>query len=159
MNQYTRYLTVLITAVQAYTIASGLESATGTNGMPVVLAAGYFFRFQAVVTLVGGTMFLVWLGEQITERGIGNGMSLLIFAGIVVGLPKGIENLYEKARDAAWGPLTPIAIIALVAGALGFGGVAGAAAGIAKVLFVLFLIICAIFLVLGVTVARKLGGR
>src|ERR1700726_3337007 len=69
-----------------------------------------------VITLTAGTAFIMWLGEQITERGIGNGMSLLIFAGIVVGLPKGIENLYEKARDSAWGALTPLAIIILIVG-------------------------------------------
>jgi preprotein translocase subunit SecY len=69
-----------------------------------------------VLTLTTGTAFIMWLGEQITERGIGNGMSLLIFTGIVVGLPKGIEDLYVKIRDAAWGPFTPIAAIILVAG-------------------------------------------
>src|SRR6185437_1149180 len=78
LNQYTRYLTVIITALQAYTIATGLESATGPSGAPVVMVPGFFFRFTAVVTLVGGTVFLVWLGEQISEKGIGQGVSLLI---------------------------------------------------------------------------------
>src|ERR1039457_922969 len=71
---------------------------------------------MCVITLTAGTAFIMWLGEQITERGIGNGMSLLIFTGIVVGLPRGIYNLYEKARDQTWGPLTPLVIVLLVAG-------------------------------------------
>jgi len=116
MNQYTRYLTVLITALQAIGIASGLEGATATNGIPVVMAPGMFFKFTTVVTLVGGTMFLVWLGEQISERGIGQGISLLIFAGIVAGLPGGIVQLLELGRTGAISPI----IIAL----LGFGSVA-----------------------------------
>jgi preprotein translocase subunit SecY len=104
MNQYTRYLTVIITALQAIGIASGLESATGSNGVPVVLAAGLFFKFTTVITLVGGTMFLVWLGEQISERGIGQGISMLIFAGIVAGLPGAIANLLELGRTGAISP-------------------------------------------------------
>ena len=111
MNQYTRYLTVLITALQAIGIASGLESATGSSGIPVVLNPGLFFKFTTVITLVGGTMFLVWLGEQISERGIGQGISLLIFAGIVAGLPGGIVNLLELGRTGAISPF----IIALMA--------------------------------------------
>ena len=67
-----------------------------------------------IITLTAGTAFIMWLGEQITERGIGNGMSLLIFTGIVVGLPRGIEDLYDKARDNAWGAFTPIALVILV---------------------------------------------
>ncbi len=82
INQYTRYGTVLLAVVQAYGIAVGLEG--GTN---IVIDPGLFFRITAVVTLTGGTMFLMWLGEQITARGIGNGISLIIFAGIVASLP------------------------------------------------------------------------
>ena len=115
MNQYTRYLTVAITAVQAYTIATGLESATATNGIPVVSAPGMFFRFTAVVTLVGGTMFLVWLGEQISERGIGQGVSLLIFAGIVSRLPEGIASTLELGRTGA---ISPFVIAFLFVGAI-----------------------------------------
>ena len=111
MNQYTRYLTVLITALQAIGIASGLESATGANGIAVVMHPGMFFKFTTMVTLVGGTMFLVWLGEQISERGIGQGISLLIFAGIVAGLPGGIVNLLELGRTGAISPF----LIALLA--------------------------------------------
>ncbi len=115
MNQYTRYLTVAITAVQAYTIATGLESATAANGIPVVSAPGMFFRFTAVITLVGGTMFLVWLGEQITERGIGQGVSLLIFAGIVARLPEGIATTLELGRTGA---ISPFIIALLFVGAI-----------------------------------------
>ena len=82
INQYTRYGTVLLALVQAYGIAVGLEGGSG-----IVTDPGLFFRISAVITLVGGTMFLMWLGEQITARGIGNGISLIIFAGIVAGLP------------------------------------------------------------------------
>ncbi|MBM3581301.1 MAG: preprotein translocase subunit SecY, partial [Alphaproteobacteria bacterium] len=79
INQYTRYLTVLITVVQSYGVATGIEGMTSSVG-PAVPDPGYFFRFSVVVTLTGGTMFLMWLGEQITERGIGNGISLIIFS-------------------------------------------------------------------------------
>jgi len=115
LNQYTRYLTVIITALQAYTIATGLESATGTTGVPVVMVPGMFFRFTAVITLVGGTMFLVWLGEQISERGIGQGISLLIFAGIVARLPGGIANTLELGRTGA---ISPFIIVLLAVGAV-----------------------------------------
>jgi preprotein translocase subunit SecY len=115
LNQYTRYLTVIITALQAYTIATGLESATGTGGGAVVMNPGLFFRFTAVITLVGGTMFLVWLGEQISERGIGQGVSLLIFAGIVARLPGGIANTLELGRTGA---ISPFVIVMLAVGAV-----------------------------------------
>ena len=115
INQYTRYLTVAITAMQAVGIASGLQSATASNGMPVVLNPGVFFMFTTVITLVGGTMFLVWLGEQVSERGIGQGVSILIFAGIVARLPGAIVNMLELGRTGA---LSPFIIVALVIGAL-----------------------------------------
>src|SRR6185369_7899380 len=83
INQYTRYGTVLLALVQAYGISVGLE-----NGNGIVSDPGMFFRISTVITLVGGTMFLMWLGEQITARGIGNGISLIIFSGIVAGLPR-----------------------------------------------------------------------
>ena len=92
MNQYTRYGTVLLAALQAYGIAVGLEGQGG-----VVLDPGWFFRARTVITLTGGTVFLMWLGEQITSRGIGNGISLIIFAGIVAGLPSG-DRPYARAR-------------------------------------------------------------
>ena len=101
LNQYTRYLTLMIGTLQSLGIATGLQTATAANGAPVVTNPGTFFVFTAVVTLVGGTMFLVWLGEQISERGIGQGISLLIFSGIIAGLPGGIVSMLELGRTGA----------------------------------------------------------
>ncbi len=98
LNQYTRYLTVVLAAFQAFGIAYGLEGQSGSSGR-VVLDPGMFFRLTTVVTLVGGTMFLMWLGEQITARGVGNGTSLIIMAGIVAGLPSAIVGLLEQSRQ------------------------------------------------------------
>jgi preprotein translocase subunit SecY len=114
ITQWTRYVTVLLGIVQSFAIALTLTN-TSTGQSMVTISRSAFIPL-CVITLTAGTAFIMWLGEQITERGIGNGMSLLIFAGIVVGLPKGVENLYEKARDSAWGALTPLAIIILIAG-------------------------------------------
>jgi preprotein translocase subunit SecY len=114
ITQWTRYVTVLLGIVQSFAIALTLTN-TSTGQSMVTISRSAFIPL-CVITLTAGTAFIMWLGEQITERGIGNGMSLLIFAGIVVGLPKGVENLYEKARDSAWGALTPLAIIVLIAG-------------------------------------------
>ena len=113
INQYTRYLTVVLAAFQAYGIAIGLEGspASGSGG-GVVIDPGWFFRITTVITLVGGTMFLMWLGEQITARGVGNGTSLIIFAGIVAGLPGALVQLFELART---GQLSTILLIALLA--------------------------------------------
>ena len=94
INQYTRYLTVLLAALQAYGISVGLEGSHNTAGS-VVIEPGLFFRATTVITLVGGTMFLMWLGEQITQRGVGNGTSLIIFTGIVAGLPGALVQLFE----------------------------------------------------------------
>ena len=96
LNQYTRYLAVVFCVIQAYGIAIGLEGSTG-----VVLNPGWFFRISTVITLVGGTMFLMWLGEQITSRGVGNGISLIIFAGIVANLPTTIVQTLELLRQGA----------------------------------------------------------
>jgi preprotein translocase subunit SecY len=100
LNQYTRYLTVLIAVFQAYGIAVGLESVRGSFG-PAVADPGWFFRLSCVITLVGGTMFLMWLGEQITARGVGNGISLIIFAGIVANLPSALVSTLELGRTGA----------------------------------------------------------
>ncbi|MEQ9172304.1 MAG: preprotein translocase subunit SecY [Rhodospirillales bacterium] len=100
INQYTRYLTVLICLLQAYGIAVGIEGMSGTQG-PAVHEPGYFFRFSVVVTLTGGTMFLLWLGEQVTARGVGNGISLIIFAGIVAELPSALAGTFEMGRTGA----------------------------------------------------------
>ncbi|MBD24069.1 MAG: preprotein translocase subunit SecY, partial [Candidatus Marinimicrobia bacterium] len=101
MNQYTRYLTVAIGTLQSLGIATGLQTATASNGASVVTNPGIFFIFTAVITLVSGTMFLVWLGEQISDRGIGQGISLLIFSGIIAGLPGGLVNMLELGRTGA----------------------------------------------------------
>ena len=100
INQYTRYGTVLLAAVQAYGIAVGLESMTGASGS-AVLEPGAFFRITTVVTLTGGTVFLMWLGEQVTARGVGNGISLIIFAGIVAELPRALVSTLELGRTGA----------------------------------------------------------
>ncbi len=103
MNQYTRYLTVLIAMFQSYGIAIGLEGMQGAHGAAVI-NPGPFFILSCVVTLVGGTMFLMWLGEQITARGVGNGISLIIFAGIIANMPRALASLLELARTGAISP-------------------------------------------------------
>ena len=100
INQYTRYGTVLIAAAQAYGIAVGIEGMTGSQGAAVT-DPGIFFRFTTVITLVGGTIFLMWLGEQVTARGVGNGISLIIFAGIVAELPSALAATLELGRTGA----------------------------------------------------------
>ncbi len=110
INQYTRYGTVILAALQAYGIAVGLE-AQGN----VVTDPGWFFRFSTVITLTGGTVFLMWLGEQITQRGVGNGISLIIYAGIVAGLPAALAQLFELGRT---GQLSTFAIIGIIVMAL-----------------------------------------
>src|SRR5258707_646301 len=114
ITQWTRYVTVLLGIVQSFAIALTLTN-TSTGQSMVTISRSAFIPL-GVVTLTAGTAFIMWLGEQITEAGIVNGMSLLIFARIVVGLPTGLENLYEKARDSAWGALTPLAIVFLIVG-------------------------------------------
>jgi preprotein translocase subunit SecY len=104
LNQYTRYLTVFIALFQAYGISVGLESMRGSFG-PAVIDPGWFFRASCVITLVGGTMFLMWLGEQITSRGIGNGISLIIMSGIIANMPGSLFQVLELARTGALSPL------------------------------------------------------
>jgi len=106
LNQYTRYLAVVFCVIQAYGIARGLEGSQG-----VVLNPGWFFQLSTVITLVGGTMFLMWLGEQITSRGIGNGISLIIFAGIVANLPATIVQTLELSRTGALSTFWVIALL------------------------------------------------
>lgn len=110
LNQYTRYGTVLLTAIQGYVIATGLEAGGA------VVEPGMLFRVAAVVSLIGGTMFLMWIGEQITSRGIGNGISLIIMAGIVAHLPTTLVNLLEGGRTGSVSPAVVIAIILAVVG-------------------------------------------
>jgi len=112
INQYTRYLTVVLAALQAYGIAIGLEGSRNAAGA-VVMEPGLFFRATTVITLVGGTMFLMWLGEQITQRGVGNGTSLIIFAGIVAGLPGALVQLFELSRTGSISPAILLFFIAL----------------------------------------------
>ena len=100
INQFTRYGTVVLATLQGYGIAVGLEGMTGSQGS-AVMDAGLFFRATTVITLVGGTMFLMWLGEQITARGVGNGISLIIFAGIVAELPSALAGTLELGRTGA----------------------------------------------------------
>ncbi len=110
ITQWTRYLTVILSAVQSLGIAVSLEK----GGGGFVVNPGIPFILMTMLTLTTGSAFIMWLGEQITERGIGNGMSLLIFAGIVVGLPRGVADLYQKVSTQAWGPFTPVAVLILV---------------------------------------------
>ncbi|WP_019646025.1 preprotein translocase subunit SecY [Novispirillum itersonii] len=119
INQYTRYLTVLITVLQAYSIAVGLETMTSSAGA-VVLDPGLFFRFVTVVTLTGGTLFLMWLGEQITARGVGNGTSLIIFAGIVANLPHALASTLELGRTGALHPAVIVALLLMAVGVIAF---------------------------------------
>ncbi len=114
LNQYTRYLTVLLTTVQGYFIAVGLEGWAATQGVQAVVEPGMLFRVAATISLVGGTLFLMWIGEQITSRGIGNGVSLIIMAGIVARLPQGIAQLLEGSRTGSISPMLVIGIFALV---------------------------------------------
>jgi preprotein translocase subunit SecY len=113
LNQYTRCLTVLIALFQAYGIAAGLESLTIPGGGRAVIDPGMFFRASCVISLVGGTMFLMWIGEQITARGVGNGTSLIIFAGIVANLPAAFGNLLEMGATNAISPFVILLFLVL----------------------------------------------
>ncbi|MGB1920090.1 MAG: preprotein translocase subunit SecY [Candidatus Puniceispirillaceae bacterium] len=115
INQYTRYLTVLLATVQGYGIAVGLESASG-----VVSDPGMFFRVTTVVTLVGGTLFLMWLGEQITTRGVGNGISLIIFSGIVAELPTALAGTLELGRTGALSVVLILGLFVMAAAVIAF---------------------------------------
>src|SRR5690242_15331327 len=114
ITQYTRYLTIVLSIIQSLSIAATLQ-AQNFGGQALVYHPGWRFTLMTVLTLTTGSAFIMWLGEQITERGIGNGMSLIIFVGIVVGLPRAIQDLYEKAQTGAWGPFTPLALTILLA--------------------------------------------
>jgi preprotein translocase subunit SecY len=111
ITQWTRYLTVILSALQSFGIAISLTK----GSQDFVLTPGPRFVLMTMLTLTTGSAFIMWLGEQITERGVGNGMSLLIFAGIVVGLPRGVADLYDKIKTNAWGAFTPVAIAMLLA--------------------------------------------
>jgi preprotein translocase subunit SecY len=115
INQYTRFGTVFLAAVQAYGIAVGLEGAGN-----VVTDPGWFFRISTVITLTGGTIFLMWLGEQITQRGVGNGISLIIFAGIIAGLPAAIAGTLELGRQGALSTVIILAIFVMAVVVIAF---------------------------------------
>jgi preprotein translocase subunit SecY len=114
ITQWTRYLTVALSAMQSLGIAVTLQKST-QGGAAFVTNPGVAFILMTVITLTAGSIFVMWLGEEITDRGVGNGMSLLIFAGIVVGLPRGVAELADKAKTDAWGSFTGLAIVLLVA--------------------------------------------
>ncbi len=115
INQYTRYGTVVLCIIQGYFMAVGLESAGAGSGGSSVLNPGLMFRVTCVINLVGGTMFLMWLGEQITSRGIGNGISLIIMAGIVAQLPTALAQMFEGGRSGSLDAMVIIVIIVMVA--------------------------------------------
>ncbi len=114
ITQYTRYLTVVLSILQSMTIAFTLQR-TAQNGQSLVYHPGVAFTLMTVLTLTTGSAFIMWLGEQISERGVGNGMSLIIFVGIVVGLPNAVVDLTDKATRGAWGPLTSLVLVFLLA--------------------------------------------
>ena len=119
LNQYTRYGTVFLAALQAYGIAVGLEGMSGSQGAAVA-EPGAFFRATTVITLVGGTMFLMWLGEQITARGVGNGISLIIFAGIVAEMPSALVGTLEMGRTGAISALLIIILLVMAVAVITF---------------------------------------
>ena len=119
ITQYTRLGTVVLATFQGLGVAIALES-QNINGMSVVVEPGLLFKVIAVTTLVSGTVFLMWLGEQITERGIGNGISLIIFAGIVAGLPKALAGTFEQVNTGALHPITVLVLLILVAAVIAF---------------------------------------
>lgn len=117
INQYTRYLTVPLCFIQAFGIATWLESNPG--GMTLVPNPGFFFKFIVVMTLTAGTVFIMWLGEQITERGIGNGISLIIYAGIVAGFIPAVAHTFEQVKSGDLGPLFAVLLVAFMVVVIG----------------------------------------
>ena len=114
ITQYTRYLTIVLSVIQSLTIAGALGGQS-LGGQSLVYHPGLSFTLLTILTLTTGSAFIMWLGEQISERGIGNGMSLIIFVGIVVGLPHAVADLIDKARTQAWGAFTPLVLLVLIA--------------------------------------------
>jgi preprotein translocase subunit SecY len=121
LNQYTRWLTLILAIVQSYGMAVGLEGMAGAGGgMSVVADPGWYFRLSAVITLTGGTLFVLWLAEQITARGVGNGSSMIIFTGIVAGLPMAIASTLELGRTGALSAVLIVGIILMVIAVIAF---------------------------------------
>ncbi|NWF56348.1 MAG: preprotein translocase subunit SecY [Syntrophaceae bacterium] len=119
ITQYTRYGTVILSLIQGFGISVGLERMTGPAGEAVVLDPGWSFRVMTMITLTAGTAFIMWLGEQITERGIGNGISLIIFAGIVARLPTAVSSSVRLLRTGEMGILVTLFLIALMVAVVG----------------------------------------
>jgi preprotein translocase subunit SecY len=120
LNQYTRYLTVALVLVQGLMVVRGLETQSVRQGIGAVVEPGMVFEAAGTISLVGGTLFLMWIGEQITSRGIGNGVSLIIMAGIVAALPRGVAQLFEGGRTGTMDPLLVVGIVGLALGLVGF---------------------------------------
>ena len=120
INQYARYGTVFLATVQGYGVAVGIENMSNSQGVQAVMDPGMFFRFTTVITLVSGTIFLVWLGEQITQRGIGNGISLIIFTGIVAQLPVALSTTFELGRTGALSTLFIVFLIIMSIAVIAF---------------------------------------
>jgi preprotein translocase subunit SecY len=113
ITQYTRYGTIVLSIIQGLMISMGLEGTRGPGGFSLVLNPGWSFRIMTVITLTSGTAFIMWLGEQITERGIGNGISLIIFAGIVAGLPSAVSTTFTFVREGEMGALVALILLVL----------------------------------------------
>lgn len=120
ITQWTRYLTVALSIIQGFMIGVGLESMTGPGGEQIVLYPGWSFRIMTVITLTAGSIFIMWLGEQMTERGIGNGISLIIFAGIVARLPAAMGNTINLAKSGEMNVLILIVLLIFVIAVIGF---------------------------------------
>jgi len=120
ITQYTRYGTVILSIIQGFGIAVGLESMTSPGGAPIVINPGWGFRLMTVITLTAGTAFIMWLGEQITERGIGNGISLIIFAGIVCRLPAAIANTFRLLSTGEMQIFIAVLLLVFMVGVVGF---------------------------------------
>ena len=120
ITQYTRYGTVVLSIIQGFGISVGLESMMAPGGAPVVLVPGWGFRLLTMITLTSGTAFIMWLGEQITERGIGNGISLIIFSGIVVRIPNAISNTFRIVSTGELSIFPVLLLIVLMVGVVGF---------------------------------------
>ncbi|MGD8703810.1 MAG: preprotein translocase subunit SecY, partial [Desulfosarcina sp.] len=120
ITQYTRYGTVVLSIIQGFGISVGLESMTSPGGAPIVMFPGWGFRLMTVLTLTAGTAFIMWLGEQITERGIGNGISLIIFAGIVARLPAAILNTFRLLSTGEMNIFAIVVLVVLMVAVVGF---------------------------------------
>jgi len=120
ITQYTRYGTVVLSIIQGFGISIGLESMTAPGGAPIVISPGWQFRLMTVITLTAGTAFIMWLGEQITERGIGNGISLIIFAGIVARMPQAIGNTFRLLSTGEVGIFPILILVVLMVAVVGF---------------------------------------